>query len=239
MPKMYGALHCAAEGGKMSTPSNALVKLRDQIAGLPTAITIETPEHLKEAVEEVKKIKAYKKAVKAYWDPLCENGHKTWKALTTRRKEFIDPADKVEKAYKLGIGRFHEAERVQKEKEHRLRVQAEEKAAEEKRLAQMTEFEDMGELDQAAHIANQPLDVVPVAAPQETKAEGLSTSYRYSAEVVSFPDFLGFLAGEPRFQYLVKDFPMKELNKLATAQKEMFDIPGCKLVKKIIPSIRS
>ena len=219
--------------------AGALTQQRERIQGLPSSVTIKTPAELEGAVEEVKRIKAYLKAVHEYWDDLCQKAHSSWKATTSRRKEFLDPAEALEKTYKLGMNRFHEAERVQKEEEYRKRVEAEEKAAAEKRVAEVEEMRGMGALDEAEHIAAQALDVRPVAAPVETKVKGLSTSDVWHAKVVNLGAFLSFLSVEPRWQYLVKDFPMKELNKLAVAQKEMFDIPGVEAVKEITSSVRS
>lgn len=216
-----------------------LTSQQQEMEVLAASVVIKTPEQLEGAVDVTKEIKSYKKAVKDYWDPLCDNAYKTWKALTGRRKEFLDPAEKAEKAHKLAIGRYHEAERKQKAAEMKKRQEAERKAAEEKRLAEVEEMQDMGELEAADHIAQQPLDVKPVVEATQTEVEGLSVSYRYSAEVEDLEKFLKFMVAEPRFRYLIKDFPMKELNKLAVAQKEMFDIPGVKLVKKAIPSIRA
>jgi len=217
----------------------ALSKAKEELVAASLRIKITNKEGLEASTNQVKKVKAYRKSVKEYWDPLCENAHKTWKALTARRKEFLDPADAHEKVHKLAMGRYAEAERARAARELRKRQEAERKAAEEKRLAEVEELRGMGELEAADHIAEQPLEVAPIAAPQETKVDGLSTSNRYSAEVVNLGEFLSFLAREPRWHYLIKDFPMKELNKLATAQKELFDIPGVKLVKKLIPSVRS
>jgi hypothetical protein len=102
----------------------------------------------------------------------------------------------------------------------------------------MKELEDAGALEEAEHIANQPLDITPVAEPVETKVEGLSTSERWYAEVTNKGDLLKFCYEEYRWQHLVEPV-MKELNKLATAQKEMFDIPGVEAKKKIVTSVRS
>ena len=225
----------------MTDPHTAksLLSQSQQIAELVEGcLTKNTPEQLEEATLVVKSIKTYKKNVHDYWDDLCEKAHSSWKATTSRRKAFLDPADNAETAIKLKISRYYEAERAQKAKEHQKRVEAEEKAAEARRLAEMQELEAMGALEEAEHIANQPLDMAPVAEPVETKVEGLSTSERWSAEVVDLPKLLEFCAGEPRWSHLVAPV-MKELNKLAVAQKEMFDIPGCEARKKIITSVRS
>lgn len=219
--------------------AKALLSQSKQITELVDGcLTKNTPKQLEEATLVVKSIKAYKKNVHEYWDELCEKAHSSWKATTSRRKAFLDPADKAESAIKLKISRYYEAERAQKAEEHRKRVEAEEKAAEDRRLADMKELEDAGALEEAEHIANQPLDVTPVAEPVETKVEGLSTSERWYAEVVDLPELLKFCAGEPRWCHLVAPV-MKELNKLATAQKEMFDIPGVEAKKKIVTSVRS
>ena len=212
---------------------------QEAIETLANAVVIENAAELEVVVEETKRVKAYKKAVKEYWDPLCDNAYKTWKALTGRRKEFLDPADKAERAQKDAIARFHEAERVAKAAEMKKRQEAEQKAAEERRLAEVEEMQDMGDLEAADHIASQPLEIAPVVEAVMSEVKGMSVSYRYSAEVEDLEEFLKFLVKESRFRYLIKDFPMKELNKLAVAQKEMFDIPGVKIIKKATTSIRS
>jgi hypothetical protein len=215
-----------------------LVKAKDLLISETTGIEIKTPKDLKAAADILFEIKSYLNAVSDYWDPLCKNAYDGWKALTSRRKEFLDPAEKAEKDVKLKIGRYHEAERDRQAKELKKRQEAERKAAEEKRLAQVEEMQDMGELEQADHLATQPLDITPVAAPKKTEVDGVSVSYRYSAQVVNLPEFLAFVIENQRFLYLVKDFPTKELNKLATAQKEMFDFPGVELLKKPVTSVR-
>lgn len=215
-----------------------LTKAKNDLVASASEIEVTTPEQFQVAADFVKGIKAYKKAVKEYWDPLCDNAHKTWKAITGRRKEFLDPADEAEKDVKLKLGRYSEAERKKVAEELKKRQEAEEKAAAEKRVAEVEELRGMGELEQADHMATQPLDITPVAAPKKTEADGVSMSYRYRAQVVNLPEFLAFVIENQRFLYLVKDFPMKELNKLATAQKEMFDFPGVELLKKPVTSVR-
>ncbi len=219
--------------------AKALLSQSQQIAELVDGcLTKNTPEQLEEATKVVKSIKVYKKNVHEYWDDLCEKAEASRKATYARRKAFLDPADDAEKALKLKISRYYEAERAAKAEEHRKRVEAEEKAAEEKRLAEMKELEAMGALEEAEHMANQPLDITPVAAPVETKVEGLSTSDRWYAEVTNKGELLKFCAEEPRWQHLVEAVT-KELNKLAVAQKEMFDIPGVEAKKKIVTAVRS
>ncbi len=218
--------------------SEALSVELAKIEAQPLKIVIKTPDQLQVAVLEVKKIKAYKAAAYAFWDPLCETANKTHKALTTRRKEFIDPAEKLEKVYKLGMDRFHEADEKKRAEEQRLRVEAAEKAAAEKRVAEVEETRGMGELEAADHLAQQPLDVTPVAAPVAPKVEGMSTSKNWHAEIVDLPEFLTFLAENPMWFHLIQPIPMKELNRLAISQKELFKVPGCKAVAKIGTSIR-
>ena len=219
--------------------AKALLSQSKQIAELVDGcLTKNTPEQLEEATLVVKSIKVYKKNVHEYWDDLCEKAYSSWKATTSRRKAFLDPADKAETDIKLKISRYYEAERAQKAEEHRKRVEAEEKAAAEKRVAEVEELRGMGALEEAEHIADQPLDVTPVAAPVETQVEGLSTSDRWYAEVVDLGLLFHFVAENSRWRHLVAPV-MKELNKLAVAQKEMFDIPGCEAKKKIVTSVWS
>jgi len=216
-----------------------MTEVRNKLEGLAQELEITDHESLEYAVQVKKANKQYKKSVKEYWDPLCGNAHDTWKALTSRRKEFLDPADNVDKiidkkvdTYQREQERIAQAERAKAEKEAR-------EAAEKERLAEIEHLQETGELEEAETVAAEPLDVRPVIEAPKEKVEGFSTSKRYYAEVVNLGDFLSFLAGEPRFHYLIKDFPMKELNKLAVAQKEMFDIPGVEAKYKIVSSTRS
>ena len=62
--------------------SEALSVELAKIEAQPLKIVIKTPDQLRVAVLEVKKIKAFKKGVHDYWDPLCKNANKTWTALT-------------------------------------------------------------------------------------------------------------------------------------------------------------
>lgn len=111
-------------------------------------------------------------------------------------------------------------------------------------------------MDEAAQLAEQPLEVLPVVRAPTTKVEGMSTSYRWYAEVTNEVEYLKFLAENSRWHHLnrtlehdpafpgeptrkKKTFPMAELNKLATAQQDNFNIPGVEAKKKPIVSVRS
>ena len=217
----------------------ALVAKADQIQTLVDGVLVKnTPEELEKAADVVKSIKVYKNEVADFFKTMKENAYRSWKAICAREKEFLDPGDKAEKAIKLKISRYYEWERAEKAKEYKAQMEEARKAAEAKRLAEMEQLEETGSVDEAEHLANQPLDIAPPAPPQETKADGLSTSERWSAEVVDKAELLKFCAGDKRWQHLVEPV-MKELNKLAVAQKGTFDIPGCKANKEIGVSVRT
>ena len=220
--------------------STALVARSQEIQRLVDSCLLEnTPEEAERAVEVVRAIKAYRKQVSEVFDEICDRTYKSWKAATTQRKKYTDPADKAEKAIKLKISRYDEWERDERAKEHKRLVDEQVAAAEQERLAEMKQLEEVGDLDEAEALAEQPLEVLPVAKAPTTKIEGKSTSYRWYAEVTDLGEFLSFMAAEPRWQHLIKCFPMKELNKLAMAQEDNFSIPGVEAKKKPIVSVRS
>jgi hypothetical protein len=220
--------------------STALVARSQEIDRLVDSCLLEnTPQEAKRAVEIIKSIKAYRKGVAEVFDEICDRTYKSWKAATSQRKKFTDPADKAEKAIKLKVARFDEWERAEQAKEHQRMVDEQTAAAEQERLAEMKQLEEAGDLDEAEALAEQPLEVLPVVKAPTTKIEGKSISYRWYAEVTNLGEFLGFMAKEPRWQHLIRDFPMKELNKLAMAQEANFNIPGCEAKKKPIVSVRS
>lgn len=219
--------------------SAALVAKADQIQSLvDQCLTENTPEEFARAAEVVKAIKGYRKEVGAVFDEICDRAYKSWKASTNRRKEFTDPADKAEKAIKLKMARYTEWERKIQAEEFRKQQEEQRKAAEKQRLAEMEELAEAGAIDEAAHLAEQPLEIIPVAKAPETKAEGVSTSYKWYAEVTDKSELLKFCAGEKRWQHLV-DENMKELNKLAVSQQDNFDIPGVEAKKKPVVSVRT
>lgn len=224
---------------KKEPKTAALTKRQSEMEAYVEKINIVDHASLAVAVQAKKGVKGYMKDVHEYWDPLCDAAHKSWKALTARRKEFLDPADNANAAidkkidvYERQQAKIRAAEKAEREKELR-------EAAEKQRLAEVEALRDAGALDEAETIATQPISVPAVVEAPKEKIEGFSTSTRWFAEVTNLGDFLSFLAGEPRFHYLIKDFPMKELNKLAVAQKEMFDIPGVEAKYKISSSTRT
>ena len=220
--------------------STALVARSQEIDRLVDGCLLEnTPQELENATDVLKAIKAYRKGVAEVFDEIVKSAHASWKASTRRRKEFTDPADNAEKAIKLKISRYYEWERAEQAKEHKRMVEEQAAAAEKQRLAEMKELEETGNVDEAAQLAEQPLEVLPVVKAPTTKVDGMSTSYRWYAEVTNLGEFLSFMAGEPRWQHLIKGFPMTELNKLATAQQDNFSIPGVEAKKKPIVSVRS
>ena len=220
--------------------STALVARSQEIDRLVDGCLLEnTPQELENATDVLKAIKAYRNGVAEVFDEICDRTHKSWKAATSQRKKYTEPADKAEKAIKLKISRYYEWERAEQAKEHKRMVEEQAAAAEKQRLAEMKELEETGNVDEAAQLAEQPLEVLPVVKAPTTKVDGMSTSYRWYAEVTNLGEFLSFMAGEPRWQHLIKGFPMTELNKLATAQQDNFSIPGVEAKKKPIVSVRS
>lgn len=201
-------------------------------------LVVHDQDSAQQATDFVKGIKEYKKAVNDYWGPICEANHKSWKMSTGRRKEFLDPADQAEKAIKKKIGDYMlEEKRKAQEEEDRRRREAEAQA-EKERIAEVERLRAEGALDEAEHIAEQPLDVAPVAKAEVPKIDGLSGREKWEVEITDPEAFMVFCAASKHFRYLLT-INMKEANKLAAAQKELFQFPGARAVKSLVTAVRS
>jgi len=215
----------------------ALRKNLSEVSNLVADLEIQNEHDLKEAANIGKAIKAYQKSVSEFWGPLVENAHSTWKSLTAKRNEFLNPAKDLEASVKKKIAEFDRKMRLQAEEERRKALEQETKAAEARRLADLAELEESGLVDEAASLAEQPLDVAPIQKIEAPKAEGVHTRENWTAEVIDFQKLIEFCAENPRWNYLLAP-KGPELNKLAKAQKKAFDIPGVEAKCELTTVIR-
>ena len=128
-------------------------------------------------------------------------------------------------------GYIEEQRHLEREDQRRIE-EAARKQAEEEQLAAAIAAEQAGAstAEVEAIVNEKPQVVMPVAPPRVERMPGVSTTTNYSAECT---DKAAFLKWALAFrQYNLVDVNEPALNALARAQRDSFNVPGCRLVKK-------
>jgi hypothetical protein len=204
------------------------------------ALIVTTDEEYAAGATLLQEIKSLRNQVNAAFDPIIKAAHATHKKAISSKKEVEAPLETAERAIKGTMGEWAA------EKE-RLRLQAEREAAEAARKAQdaldraealktKVARERAAEAARAAQIEKEETSKVAAAA-SKTKAKGVSTSKRYSAQVHDLGALIKFVSANPSFRNLLEP-NMTALNGLARAQKDHFSIPGVRAVGEVSVSVR-
>jgi colicin import membrane protein len=102
-----------------------------------TALVIVTPDDYSAAANFTKEIKSAQKKVDAFFDPVIESAHKTWKATLAQKATFSDPLKQAEAAVKgKQIAWQAEQERIRQAEQRRLQAEADERARKEREKAE-------------------------------------------------------------------------------------------------------
>ena len=162
----------------------------------------------REAGERCNAIVAMEKRVGAYWDPLCDAAHKSWKGIVAKRSEFLDPLAEAKKAQTVSMKTWErEAERKRQEAE-RVAQEAARKQAEDDAIAAAAALEKQGTPEakaEAAAIIDAPVDVPQIVIPTEKPAGfGSFTRENWKAEATDIKAMArAILAGQMPEQALM------------------------------------
>lgn len=196
-------------------------ELQAQVASL-APLPVTSPETYEAAGLNWKAIVAMEKEVNDYWDPLVTAAHKTHKALTAKRAEFLEPLAKA-KADQTRLMKTwaqeeerkrQEAERIANERARqeaeRLAKEAAAKAkkeAEERALADAVALEEAGFKEEATKVLQEAPAAAPIPAPVPVaqivqprtvpKGFGAATKTTWKAQVTDMRALLtAILAGQ-------------------------------------------
>lgn len=195
-----------------------------------------------EAAEFAKGIKALRKEAEEHHRPMIDAAYKAHKESVAALKRIDDPLAEAERIVKGQIGTYDT-------EQDRIRRDAERKAQEEARRRQEAEALAAAEAAKAAGATEAeaeailteelaaPLVVPATPAPAPAEKQGVGTRFNYKAQVRDMTMLLRFVADNPTFMNLVTPNE-SALNALARAQKEAFDIPGCRLVREPVVTVR-
>ena len=220
-----------------------------------TEMVISDQPQYKDAADFLLGVKSLQKKIKETFDPIVDAAHRAHKEATTKRKEHLEPVLMAEGLIKGKMVTYtSEQERLRKEREDKLRRQAEaeearkrkaleeqarrqeEKAAELRRRAEEADFKERQKLEEAAKRAEEKAEQrrekaedvrveAPVLASTVETPKGISYKDRWYAIVLDKTKI--------PIEYLVPDMLM--LNRHAQNTKGKVPISGVDFVfEKIV-----
>jgi len=160
-------------------------------------------------------------------------------AIRSNRDSYRNPMTAARMIYggkntKYEMDKLKEAE----EKERQLQIQAQ-KDEEDRKIREAKDAQDRGDMKEAEQIISEPI-VAPVVKvePEISRIKGSSIRKTYSCEVVRFLELAKWAIENPANIHALSP-SMVFLNNIARAQREAFNIPGCKLVTSISRATRT
>jgi hypothetical protein len=184
------------------------------------------------AIGLIKSCKEKREAVVKFFADSKKKAHETWKAIVANEKSFTDKLDVYEKAARVAIGTYDDAqERVRIAEENRIKAAAEIEAKKNRRALEFA----------AAHTKD-----------EEKKAELLDKAAAVQADFVSVPSKVEKQAGEGSrkiWKYRIVDVdkiprafmePSDSLLKaMATSQKEKAKVDGVEFYFEVSLAIKA
>lgn len=210
-----------------------VVALKQEASGIElraAALVVSDVASHETALMIEKEAKGGEKAVHAKLDPICDAAFAAHKRTVAFRTEMLAPY--------LSAGKIAGSKAAAFEADQRGKARAEEarlaaialREAQDRQLAEAIQTEAEGQAEEAEAILAEPVAApVVYVAPVVAMIPGKSTATLYSADCHSIMDLVQFVYANPAFANLLEPNTMA-LNALARSQRELFKIPGCRLV---------
>jgi len=201
-------------------------------------LVVTTADQYEYAGSFLKQIKNTQGRVAEYWGPLKNRAYDTWKQITSKEKEMLDPLKESENWVKVKMLNFQRIEEQNRlEEQRKLQAQAEEKARREReRLIKEAEKLKTPELKEQRLAEAEMVEAPVITVHKETpKVEGISTRKIWKAEVIDKRNFIvAALNDENLLAYIQID--QSALNKVASATKGAIKYPGIRFYEEEIMS---
>jgi hypothetical protein len=185
------------------------------------------------ACEGLREIKAVRRQIEADRKQLKEGVLQAGRAIDDKARKADAPWKAAEDSLAPRITAYvEEQRRIEREEQRRLEAEAR-KAAEEEQLAAAEAAQKAGasEVEVEAILTEEPVQApMPVATPRVQRVAGVSTTTTYGAEFIDAAALCRHVIATRQYHLIEPNVPA--LNKLATAMKDSFRVPGCRLVKK-------
>ena len=192
-------------------------------------IVVSNNEQYEQASEFCKGIKTLAKGITDYFEPMVSKAYSSWKELTTKKKEQLDPLEVIEKNIKSKMDTFYlkqqqEIQRQQRELETKKR-QEEEAIAKELREQEKKGNEAKAEELRQKMAEKQAEIVIPVTVQAKVSGTAVKEVWDYKVEDIS----------KVERKYLIINDDL--LSKLATATKGKLEVKGIQFFSKLQTSI--
>lgn len=159
----------------------------------------------------------------------ADKSHKEWCALEKKLLALCAGAETISKA-KIDVWE-NEQETIRLREQYRLEAEARKRAEDELLAAALAAEDDGASLEEAQTILETPMPRTVVVAPKTfQRAQGISRSESWEAELTDKRAFVRWVAAHPEFIHLV-DANIVALNQLAERQKTLMNIPGVMAVR--------
>jgi hypothetical protein len=185
------------------------------------------------ALEALKVVKKKIKFVENWFDGTKDNpgpvkkAHEAWKALTSKRKEELDPINNIFNSIKKSASDYQ----VEKERLAKIEQEKEEarlqKIEDDRKLEEAEALQEQGKTEQAENIISEPTFIAPPPLKKAPKVYGVSTTDTWKF-MIENPSII------PR-EYLIPD--EKKIGQIVRAMKSSTNIEGVKVWVEKTPRI--
>ncbi len=182
------------------------------------------------ACEFLKVVKALRTEIAETFEPHIKRAHESHKALLKEKQDAEAPLAEAERIAKSALVTYdQQQEHVRREEQRRLQAELR-RQEEDRRLSEAVAAEEAGDTQAADELIEEPVFVPTVAvAPSTPKVSGISYRETWSANVVSLPQLVKFVAANPQFAGLLSA-NLPALNAQARSLKAQMQIPGVEAV---------
>jgi len=191
------------------------------------------------ALERIKSLRAGERYIHDKFEKSRKAADAAKKEILALRDGLVGPIQQARMIYDRTADVYEqEQRRLALEEEQRLRAIIR-KQEEDRLLQDAIAAEEAGDTEQANLILEEKVEAPIIAvAPQVATVKGVSTTTRWSAEVVDLLELVKHVAKNPEWISLL-DANMPNLNRLAVSQHEALSIPGVRAVSTTGRSTRS
>ncbi len=193
-------------------------------------IQITTADEHGMALDMIKALREREKKITEHFEP-------SRKALDSAKKEILAARDSLVKPLAEARGVLsdkaitYQQEQELIAREAQAKIDAEARKKEEKRLAAIKEAEAWGDEEEAERIQTAvATPAVKAEPPAVAKVQGAVSRTTWSAEVIDMTALIVYVSMETNLRGMLLEPCMKELNRIAVAEKENMAIPGVKAV---------
>jgi len=216
--------------------------LRQQVAPL---LPIKSDDDFQAVGSLFKTAQANVKAINDHLAGPIQDAHAKHKKLTALRTRILKPFNDIAGDARHAIGSYSAQKQRERAEAQRVAEEAARKAQEEVKLAQAEQAEAEGNKDVADAILEAPTAAVTVNVVEAPKIDGVHTREKWDVEVFDLKAlFAAYGTGVTTIPALDdkdmdKLISILKLNKLVTALKSNFNVPGCRAKKSTTVAGRS